>query len=117
MPANYPTRAQCPYEKYEPPDAKAYQTITYPFKSGGRSFGIQGTGATLTFRFEYASTEAEAAILVAHHDECFDDYLGFNFVDPRTGATYTNCHYTVFKVSGTRRRTIKRISVEFVKYP
>jgi hypothetical protein len=74
------------------------------------------------FQFNYDGllSEAEAAVLDAHYDSAQGNFVGFNFMEPRTGVLYTNVHYKTYKrshVDGAMGRTQQIRQVELVWSP
>jgi hypothetical protein len=62
-------------------------------------------------------TEAEAAILDAHHALAFHDAMEFNFRDPVTTTLHSNCRYLEYTRRHERRRTILDREITIIKYP
>ena len=68
------------------------------FKDGGSSFGAETTNGVLRWDLFYDGlTPTEAGVFDTHMQTAFFNLLPFSFKHPRTGTTYTDCHYETFE--------------------
>jgi hypothetical protein len=97
-----------------------YDDVTdeHVYEDGGNSFVLRNDSAPIVFLCEYQPnlSAVNAGILDAHRAEAFGKAFGFDFLDPRTGTTYTNVHYLEWSEDHARTWRQSRI-VKLIKRP
>jgi hypothetical protein len=95
--------------KYE--DGGRDRLVTSPLDINGVVIGVH------KWEIDYYVTQAEQAVLDAHHLSAAGQGYGFNFYDHRAGVLWTNVHYESYKRDKGKKRTRGRRKVVLVWEP
>lgn len=81
----------------------------------GATRGADSTSRVRRWQLEYDGlSSTDAGTLVTHKDSAKFQLLPFDFVDPRTATTFTNCHYESFTIDHTKTWS-QKVTVVLVK--